>query len=77
MAAEPRCVETGAQCPEDPEETAEMLYLRRLAPAAELQFTNHVATCVECRKIYERTVTFIQVLRAAAKVLEQAHPSEC
>lgn len=55
-------------CPKFPEETAEELYFGRLGSAT-AAFKAHCQDCLQCSKINEETVTMIEAIRDAAKLL--------
>jgi hypothetical protein len=76
-AAKPQVLGIGSECPSAPEEICEMLYLRLLDPPTERQFSAHLEACSSCRLIYRQTVTYVRVLRAAARILERHNPTNC
>ena len=54
-------------CPEHPDEVAEEFFMRRLPLDAAKSFLRHMATCPDCRRTYEETVSFIRLIRQAAR----------
>ena len=62
----------GSDCPKDPDETAEVLYLGRLEPIEAEAFRQHMAECMECRTKYEENVAFIEAIRKTAGNIKRA-----
>lgn len=54
-------------CPEHPDEVAEEFFMKRLPLDVAKSFLGHMATCLDCRRTYEETVSFIQLIRQAAR----------
>ncbi len=58
-----------AECPSDPDETAERLYMGRLDRAHAEAFLTHMKVCARCRRIYQINVAFVDAMRGAARLL--------
>lgn len=57
-------------CPVDAEDRAEALYLGHLSEEEARDFRAHMSQCSACTRVYREVVDYIEILRAAAKLLE-------
>jgi hypothetical protein len=57
-------------CPADPEETAEVFVMKRMAPREVAVYEEHLAGCQACSEIVEVARAFVQGMRDASRQLK-------